>query len=57
MPYALEKRGTGYVVKNTATGKEHSKKPIPKKRAEAQMRLLYGIENGMIPKGQKEKEK
>lgn len=51
MPYAIEKKGTGYVVKNTATGKQHSKKGIPKKRAEAQMRLLYGIERGMIPKG------
>lgn len=53
MPYALVKKGTGYVVKNTETGKEHSKKPIPKARAEAQMRLLYGIEHGMVPRGQK----
>ena len=55
MPYELVKRGTGYVVKNTETGKEHSKKPIPKARAEAQMRLLYGIESGMIPRGQRGK--
>ena len=55
MPYDLRKKGTGYVVVNTATGKEHSKKGIPKARAEAQMRLLYGIEQGMIPKGQKKK--
>lgn len=53
MPYELMKRGSGYVVKNLATGKEHSKKPISKKRAEAQMRLLYGIEKGMIPTGRK----
>lgn len=53
MPYDLRKKGTGYVVVNTATGKEHSKKPIPKSRAEAQMRLLYGIEHGMVPRGQK----
>lgn len=55
MPYELRKKGIGYVVVNMATGKEHSKKPIPKARAEAQMRLLYGIEHGMIPKGKKEK--
>lgn len=55
MPYEVRKKGSGYVVVNTATGKEHSKKPIPKQRAEAQMRILYGIESGMIPKGRKEK--
>jgi len=53
MPYEVKKKGSGYVVKNTETGKEHSKKGIPKKRAEAQMRLLYGIEQGMIPRGKK----
>ena len=55
MPYELREKGTGYVVVNTATGQEHSKKPIPKARAERQMRLLYGIEHGMIPRGKKEK--
>jgi hypothetical protein len=50
MPYEIKKEGKGYKVVNTATKKEHSKKPIPKARAEAQMRLLYGIEHGMIPK-------
>ncbi len=53
MPYEIRKKGTGFVVVNTATGKEHSKKGIPKSRAESQMRLLYGIEGGMIPKGKK----
>jgi len=53
MPYALIKKGTGYVVKNTETGKEHSKKGIPKTRAESQMRLLGAIEHGMISKGKK----
>lgn len=47
MAYELVKRGTGYVVKNKETGKEYSKKPIPKQRAEAQMRLLYAIESGL----------
>ena len=56
MPYEIKKKGTGFVVVNTATGKEHSKKPIPRARAEAQMRLLYGIEHGMIPRGKKERE-
>jgi hypothetical protein len=46
MPYELKKKTTGYVVRNTETGKEHSNKPIPKTRAEAQMRLLYAIEGG-----------
>ena len=55
MPYELIKKGTGYVVKNKETGKEHSKKPLPKQRAEAQMRLLYGIESGMIPRGKRGK--
>ena len=53
MPYEIKKKGTGYVVVNKETGKEHSKKGIPKTRAEKQMKLLYGIEHGMIPKGKK----
>jgi hypothetical protein len=55
MPYEMRKKGTGYVVVNTATGQEHSKKGIPKARASAQMRLLYGIETGLIPTGKKGK--
>ncbi len=47
MPYELIKKGVGYIVKNKETGKEHSKEPIPKERAVAQMRLLYGIERGL----------
>lgn len=53
MPYAIEKKGTGYVVKNKETGKEHSKKGIPLKRAEAQLRLLRGIEHGFRPTGKR----
>ena len=52
MPYELIKQGTGYKVKNKESGKEYSKKPIPKQRAEAQMRILYAIEGGMVPRGQ-----
>ncbi len=50
MPYITEKVPGGYKVKNTETGQYKSKKALPKTRAEAQMRLLYGIEKGMIPK-------
>ena len=58
MPYEIVQKGQkGYVVKNTETGKEHSNKPIPKARAQAQMRLLYGIEHGMVPRGKKRGEK
>jgi hypothetical protein len=47
MPYQLLKRGSGYVVKNKETGKEYSKKPIPKVKAEAQLRLLQMLEGKM----------
>ena len=46
MPYRLVKKKGGYIVKNMETGKEYSSKPIPKERAEAQMRLLQMIEHG-----------
>ena len=46
MPYKLIKRRGGYVVKNMETNKEYSSKPIPKEKAEAQMRLLQMIEHG-----------
>lgn len=41
MPYAVRKSGSGYKVYNKITGKTYSKKPIPKERAEAQMRAMY----------------
>lgn len=53
MPYSIIPKGRGYVVKNTETGKEHSKKPMPKARAEAQMRLLRAIEHGFVFRGKK----
>jgi hypothetical protein len=40
MPYHLEKVGRKYLVITTATGKAHSKNPMTKKNAEAQMRIL-----------------
>jgi hypothetical protein len=41
MPYAVRKSGSGYKVFNKESGKTYSKKPLPKARAEAQMRALY----------------
>ena len=38
------------IVVNSQTGKHYSKSPIPLANAKAQMRLLQGIEHGMIPK-------
>lgn len=52
MPYKIVSKVIGgelmYAVKNTQTGKTHGW--TTKTKAEAQMRLLYGIEGGMIPK-------
>lgn len=51
MPYALLKhKDDSYSVINSATGKVHSKHTTHEK-ALAQMRLLYGIEGGMTPRG------
>lgn len=49
MPFELVKRGRGWKVKNTDTKKTYSEKPIPKKRAEAQLRLLRAIQFGFKP--------
>jgi hypothetical protein len=48
MPYKLRKapKKDLYWVVSTETGKKHSTDPIPKTRAEAQMRLLYAVESG-----------
>lgn len=40
MPYKLVRKKGGYIVQNTKTKKEYSSHPIPKKNAEAQLRLL-----------------
>ena len=52
MPYRLQasrSRGRkGYFVVSTRTGKRHSLSPLPRSRAEAQMRALYAVENGYI---------
>jgi hypothetical protein len=50
MPYKLRKspgRNLYWVV-NKDTGRKHSKKPLPRSRAQAQMRALYAAENGYV---------
>jgi len=56
MPYHLE-LGSGAhkfmgkaIVVNSMTGHHYSNDPIPIKKAKAQMRLLYGVEHGMVPR-------
>ena len=49
MPYKVVKSGSGYKVKNKDTGKTYSKKPIPKKRADAQLRALYASSESESP--------
>ena len=44
MPYKMAKKGNGYVVMNTATGKQKNKMPMPKAKAAAYMRALYANE-------------
>jgi len=43
MPLKLQRENGGFKVVNTDTKKEYSQKPIPKKRAKAQLRLLTAI--------------
>lgn len=48
MPYALRKapKRDLYWVVTKPTGEKHSKDPLPRARAEAQMRALYAAEGG-----------
>jgi hypothetical protein len=53
MPYKLRKapkRDLFWVV-NKETGTKHSKEPLPKERAQAQMRALYAAESGAKMRG------
>ena len=43
MPYELHKVGKGFYVETQGTGKKHSNHPLPRVRAEAQMRALYRV--------------
>lgn len=45
MPYKLKKVGSGYKVAKKSGGKTFSKKPMTKKKAEAQMRAMYANES------------
>ena len=51
MPYTLHEivGGKGLVM-NTKTGKHFEKNPFPIMKAKAQLRLLRGIEHGMVPR-------
>ena len=59
MPYFLEMGSGGHsfkgkaIVVNSKTGKHYSSSPIPIATAKKQMRLLYGVEHGMVPRGSK----
>jgi hypothetical protein len=44
MPYNVKKSGSGYKVFKKGTKKSFSKKPLAKKKAEAQMKALYASE-------------
>lgn len=55
MPYEVVKIGRGFYCKNMETGKLHSKKALTKEKAEAQCRLLRGIEHGFQPTGKRGK--
>lgn len=48
MPYTLRKAPgqERFWVVNTSSGKKHSIEPLPKARAQAQMRALYAVEHG-----------
>jgi hypothetical protein len=50
MPYSLRKapKRELYWVVSKESGKKHSTEPIPKARAEAQMKALYAVEGGYV---------
>jgi hypothetical protein len=46
VPYKVVKSGKGYKVKTKTTGATHSKKPLSKKKAQAQARAIYANTKG-----------
>jgi len=46
MPYAVDKSGSGFKVKNKDTGKTYSKKPQTRQMAERQRRAIAASEFG-----------
>jgi hypothetical protein len=49
MPYEVKKDGDNYLVINSDTGDVKAKHDS-KEKADAQIRLLEGIEHGMVPR-------
>ena len=45
MPWRIVKEGKGYFVETISTGRKHSKEPISKSKADAQLRVLEMSEN------------
>jgi hypothetical protein len=57
MPYnKIHNKDGTYTVKNAETGKVHASHTT-KEKAEAQMRLLHGVDHGMKPKGNRSNSK
>jgi hypothetical protein len=52
MPYTMKRVKGGWRVINTASGKIKAKRTT-KAKAKAQLRLLRGIEHGMIPRNRR----
>lgn len=52
MPYKIEQRGDNYIVINSESGREVAvhEPPDAKEKAERQVRLLEGVEHGMVPR-------
>lgn len=50
MPYEIKRRGLHYEVVNRDTGKVHARHTT-KAKAEAQVRLLRGVDHGFRPTG------
>jgi len=51
MPYELQKVKNGYYIVSTETGMRHSKKPLSKAKAEAQLRILLKKHKEEIEEG------
>lgn len=54
MPYAVERKNSKYAVVSKETG-EVTGTYATKAKAESQVRLLYGVDNEMTPRGKKKK--
>ena len=52
MPYEVRKDGDDYIVVNKATGDEKARHTPPdaEEKAKEQVRLLHGLEHGMVKK-------